>query len=74
MRKRGRRRKVKETVPRDPDMESHYDFTGGVRGKYVERYAQGTNLVVLAPDVSKAFPDSDAVNKALRTLMDAHQE
>ncbi len=41
-----------------------------VRGKYAERYAQGTNVVLLAPDVAEAFPDSDSVNKALRLLME----
>jgi len=36
----------------DDEMRSHYDFSGGVRGKYAARYAQGTNVVVLAPDVA----------------------
>ena len=51
------------------EMRSHYDFSGGVRGKYAERYAQGTNVVVLAPDVAEVFQDSIAVNEALRTLV-----
>jgi hypothetical protein len=38
----------------------------GVRGKYVERYRAGANLVLLDPDVAKAFPDETAVNEALR--------
>lgn len=42
----------------------------GVRGKYVERYRQGTNLVKLAPDVAAAFPTEQAVNEALRKLLD----
>jgi hypothetical protein len=42
---------------------------GGVRGKYVERYRQGTNLVLLDPDVADAFPDAKAVNDALRLLL-----
>jgi hypothetical protein len=50
-------------------MRSHYDFSGGVRGKYAARYAEGTNVVVLAPDVAEVFPDSFAVNEALRTLV-----
>jgi len=54
---------------RDPDMLDHYDFSGGERGKYTKRYAEGTNVVVLAPDVAKAFPDSNAVNEALRGLV-----
>ena len=45
-----------------------YDFTGGVRGKYVRRYAAGTNVVVLEPDVAKVFRDSRSVNQALRAL------
>ena len=53
----------------DPEMLAEYDFRGGVRGKYAARFAAGTNVVVLAPDVAEAFPDSDAVNEALRALM-----
>ncbi len=45
------------------------DFTGGVRGKYAARYGAGTNLVALSPDVAEVFPDSTAVNEALRTLV-----
>jgi hypothetical protein len=45
------------------------DFTGGIRGKYAARYAEGTNLVALSPDVAAVFPDSAAVNEALRTLV-----
>ena len=44
------------------------DFSKGVRGKYAKRFAEGTNLVRLEPDVAKAFPTSEAVNKALRDL------
>lgn len=50
----------------DAEMRDEYDFREGVRGKYFERYHEGTNLVLLAPDVAKDFPDSDAVNDALR--------
>ena len=42
----------------------------GVRGKYVERYHQGTNLVKLAPDVAAAFPTEQAVNETLRKLLE----
>lgn len=45
------------------------DFSGGVRGKYAARFAEGTNVVVLAPDVAEVFPDSLAVNEALRTFV-----
>ncbi len=53
----------------DPEMLAEYDFSGGVRGKYAARFAAGTNVVVLAPDVAEAFPDSSAVNEALRALI-----
>ncbi len=57
--------------PADRDtMRAHYDFRGGVRGKYASRYRTGTNVVVLDPDVAAAFPDAVAVNRALRTLLD----
>ena len=46
-----------------------YDFSKGVRGKYYKRYNAGTNVVLLDRDVSKAFPDSEAVNDALRSLI-----
>ncbi|MBU2499654.1 MAG: hypothetical protein KKE57_12220 [Proteobacteria bacterium] len=52
----------------DPEMLEEYDFTGGVRGKYAKRYAQGTNVVVIDPDVAEYFPDHDSVNEALRAL------
>ncbi len=38
----------------------------GARGKYTKRYREGTNIVVIDPDLHKLFPDSDAVNRALR--------
>ncbi len=53
----------------DPDMMSEYDFSKGVRGKYAKRYAAGTNVVILSPDVAKVFPDSESVNEALRVLV-----
>jgi hypothetical protein len=46
-----------------------YDFSKGVRGKYAARYAEGTNVVVLSPDVAEVFPNAQAVNEALRTLV-----
>jgi hypothetical protein len=51
------------------DMLPEYDFRGGKRGVYAARFAAGTNLVALEPDVAKAFPDSAAVNRALRGLI-----
>ena len=50
------------------DMLPEYDFTGAVRGKYYERFHRSSNVVVLDPDVSQAFPNSRSVNQALRTL------
>jgi hypothetical protein len=50
-------------------MRSSYDFSKGVRGKYAKKFHQGTNLVALEPDVQRAFPNSEAVNKALRDLI-----
>jgi hypothetical protein len=50
------------------EMLDEYDFSSGVRGKYASRYRQGTNVVVLDPDVAKVFPNSRLVNKALREL------
>jgi hypothetical protein len=52
----------------DEDMLPEYDLTGGVRGKYVERYRQGTNVILLDPDVAEKFPTSKSVNEALRRL------
>jgi hypothetical protein len=54
---------------RDPDMLDEYDFSKGVRGKYAKRYAERTNVVVLAPDVAAMFPDAESVNEALRALV-----
>ena len=52
----------------DPDMLEEYDFTGGVRGKYARRFLEGSNVVVIDPDVAEYFPDHEAVNEALRGL------
>ncbi len=56
----------------DNELRSEYDLSklqGGVRGKYVLRYNEGTNLVLIAPDVAKVFPSDKSVNEALRFLM-----
>ena len=55
-------------MQKDKDLLEEYDFSKGVRGKYAKRYADGTNVVVIEPDVVKFFPDHDAVNQALRSL------
>lgn len=51
------------------DMPEEYGFSGGVRGKYVNRFQSGCNVVVLDPDVAKVFTDSESVNQALRALV-----
>ncbi len=62
----------------EDEMRPEYDLSqlkGRVRGKYVERYRAGTNLVLLESDVQAAFPDAEAVNEALRMLMKvAHRQ
>ncbi len=52
----------------DPDMQEEYDFSTGISGRYAKRFAAGSNLVVLDPDVLEVFPDSASVNRALRAL------
>ena len=60
----------KPTSSRDQgEMKPEYDFSGGVRGKYADRYRKGTNVVLLDPEIAEAFPDSDSVNAALRALL-----
>ena len=51
------------------ELRDEYDFSGGVRGKYADAYAEGTNVVLLDSDVAKVFPDSESVNRALRALV-----
>ncbi len=50
-------------------MRTSYDFSRGVRGKYLKRYRAGTNLARLDPDVRRAFADDQAINDALRGLI-----
>ncbi len=56
------------------EMRPEYDLRGGVRGKYYEQYKQGTNVVLLEPDLAKVFRDSESVNKALRVYLEEHGE
>lgn len=51
-------------------MKDNYDFSKGIRGKYAKQFAEGTNVVVLDPEIAKLFPTSEAVNKALRKLIE----
>ena len=64
----------KATRPEDDDLKPEYDFAsmkGGVRGKYVARLRKGSNLVLLEPEVAAAFPSAEAVNEALRGVLNA---
>ncbi len=58
----------------DHNMREEYDFSAARPNKYAEQYATGTNLVLLAPDVAARFPDSAAVNRALRLLIRLAQQ
>jgi hypothetical protein len=55
------------------ELRPEYDLArllrNGVQGKYADRYREGTNLVLLAPDVARAFPTEEAVNEALRLVI-----
>ena len=61
-------------TPDDDEMRPEYDLRGGVRGKYYERYQQGTNVVLLEPDIADVFKDSPTVNAALRQFLQEHGE
>ena len=64
--------KKRSDAPADDEMRPEYDLRGGVRGKYYERYKQGTNVVLLEPDIAKVFRDSATVNEALRRYLFEH--
>ncbi|HED00738.1 MAG TPA: hypothetical protein ENN18_10190 [Proteobacteria bacterium] len=66
-------RKDKECNELRPEYRRE-DLGKGVRGKYFESYQKGTNLVLISPDVAKAFPTEKAVNEALRSLIDLAQK
>jgi hypothetical protein len=58
------------------ELRPEYDLSklkGGVRGKYYDRARAGTNLVLIEPDLTDVFPDTDSVNRALRLLADTAQ-
>lgn len=59
----------KKPDPDEETMRDEYDFSRGVRGKYVERLRQGSNVVVLEPDVAAEFSSSQEVNRALRVYL-----
>jgi hypothetical protein len=58
----------------DAEMLDEYDFSRGVVGKYAKQYAEGTNVVLLDPDVAQVFPNSEAVNQALRAIAQIIQQ
>ena len=61
-------------VSEDLRSEYNFDYSKGVRGKYYKRILrEGANVVVLEPDIAKAFPNSAAVNDALRVVLEASQ-
>ncbi len=55
----------------EDEMRPEYDLRGGVRGKYYKQHVEGTNVVLLDPDVAAVFRDSESVNRALRVLIKA---
>ena len=59
---------MKKAREKNSEMLREYDFSRGARGKYARRYAKGSNIVILDPDVAKVFPNADAVNSSLRSL------
>lgn len=56
---------------KDSEMRTEYDFSNAQPNPYADRYAEGTNLVVIDPDLADYFPDSASVNQALRALLSA---
>ncbi len=65
--------KKKSKDERYDDLRTEYGLSellkAGVQGKYAERFREGTNLVLLAPDVAEAFPTAESVNEALRLVL-----
>jgi hypothetical protein len=59
---------MKKEREKNDEMLREYDFSQSVRGKYAQRYARGSNVVVLEPDVAKVFPNAEVVNNSLRSL------
>jgi hypothetical protein len=72
--KKGKRMKKAKASDKKDDLQPEYDLSqlkGRVRGKYLARYRAGTNLALPAPEVRAAFPTDDAVNQALRSVLQA---
>ena len=68
---------MKKQIELNDELRPEYDMKsllkGGVRGKYAARYRAGTNLVLLEPEVAKAFPNDKTVNEALKLVMKLKQ-
>ena len=61
----------------DDDLRPEYDLKSlgkGIRGKYYKQYQNGTNVVVIEPDLTKAFPNTKAVNDALREMLESRKQ
>lgn len=65
---------MNKKIDEEDEILEEYDFTGGVRGKYVERVLNRKNVIVLEPDVAEVFTDSESVNRALRGLLPTIQK
>jgi hypothetical protein len=61
-------------IPKGDEMRPEYDFSDGVRGKHRKAYLEGTNTVLLDPDIAEVFKDSESVNHALRMLLNLADE
>ena len=60
---------MKSKSKKDKDTLREYNFSNAIRGKYLKRYSEGSNIVILSPDVFTVFRNSISVNEALRSLM-----
>ncbi len=61
-------------ISKDPNMMEEYDFSKGIRGKYSKRFTEGTNVVVIDPDVAEYFFNTKAINDALRSMIPVIQQ
>lgn len=69
MKKATKRSRKNARIAGTSDGRPEYDFGGGIRGKYARRYAHGTNLILLDPDLAAEFPDSRSVSRALKAYL-----
>jgi hypothetical protein len=58
----------KKPDQQEDDLREEYDFSEAKRGRYADRYAEGSNVVVLDPDVAAVYADSESVNRTLREV------